>query len=97
MSISVRLAAAGLVIIAGFAPVCAQMLPPEPPAPMSPATTLPSYRSLPLPPPEAPAPMPLASTLPSMRGDNALGAEPPVIMPPASTLPSFRPPDPAGR
>jgi hypothetical protein len=97
MRVSVRLAAAGLTIIAGFAPVHAQMLPPEPPAPIPPATTLPSYRSLPLPPPEPPAPMPPATTLPSMRGDKSLGAEPPVIMPPASTLPSFRGPDPPGR
>jgi hypothetical protein len=88
--------AAWCLVIAGAlsaAPAEAQSLPPEPPAPMPPATTLPTYRSLPLPPPEAAAEIPAASTLPSMRGDR-LGAEAPAPLPPATTLPSFRGPNP---
>ena len=75
----------------GGAPAEAQSLPPEPPAAMPPATTLPTYRTLPLPRAEAPAEIPAASTLPSMRGER-LGAEAPAPMPSATTLPSFRGP-----
>jgi hypothetical protein len=73
MSVSVRLAAAGLAIIAGFAPVRAQMLPPEPPAPMPPATTLPSMRDDKSLGAEPPVIMPPASTLPSFRAPDPAG------------------------
>jgi hypothetical protein len=83
----------GVIAVLSAGPAVAQSLPPEPPAPMPSATTLPTYRNLPLPPPEAPAEIPAASTLPSMRGDR-LGAEAPAPLPPATTLPSFRAPAP---
>jgi len=84
------IAVAGLLALAGV-PAAAQPsfpLPPEPPAKIPSATTLPSYRSRSLG-PEAPAPASPSAQLPSMRGGN-LGPESALPRPPTSTLPSFR-------
>ncbi len=64
-------------------------LPPEPPAKMPPATTLPSYRSHPPLGAEAPPPVPPSAQLPTMRGRD-LGPESALPHPPATTLPTFR-------
>ena len=63
---------------------------PEPPSPIPPAATLPSFRSQPGLGPEAPAATPPASTLPTYRGQTGVGAEAHASMPPARALPRFR-------
>ena len=86
------IAAAGLIAFAGGSPSFAQTgfpLPPEPPAKIPPATTLPNYRSHPPLGAEAPPPMPSGTQLPSMRGGE-LGPESALPHPPTTTLPSFR-------
>ena len=84
------IAAAGLLVLAGAAAAAQPSfpLPPEPPAKIPSATTLPSYRSHSLG-PEAPAPASPSAQLPSMRGGN-LGPESALPRPPTTTLPSFR-------
>jgi hypothetical protein len=80
----------GTVFLGGPSSLLAQptQLPPEPPAPMPEATTLPSYRGRPALGAEAPAKIPPATTLPSARR-RTLGPEPPAPIPPAGTLPSY--------
>jgi hypothetical protein len=85
-------AAAGLLVLAAGSPGFAQSsfpLPPEPPAKMPSATTLPSFRSHPPLGPEAPPPTAPGTQLPSMRGGE-LGPESALPRPPTTNLPSFR-------
>jgi hypothetical protein len=86
------IAAAGLIALAGGSSGFAQTgfpLPPEPPAKIPSATTLPNYRSHPSLGAEAPPPVSPSTRLPSMRGGD-LGSESALPHPPTATLPSFR-------
>lgn len=86
------IAVAGLLALAGGGAGFAQTgfpLPPEPPAKIPSATTLPNYRSHPPLGAEPPAPVPSGTRLPSMRGRD-LGPESALPRPPTATLPSFR-------
>ena len=83
---------AGLIVLAGGPAAFAQAgfpLPPEPPAKIPSATTLPNYRSHSPLGAEAPPPAVPSTQLPTMRGGN-LGPESALPRPPTSTLPSFR-------
>jgi hypothetical protein len=84
-------ALAGLIALAG-GPALAQAgfpLPPEPPAKIPSATTLPSYRSHPSLGAEPPPPASPSTQLPSMR-DGDLGPESALPRPSTTTLPTFR-------
>jgi hypothetical protein len=86
------IAAVGLLALAGGSTGSAQSsfpLPPEPPAKIPSATTLPSFRSHPPLGPEAPPPTAPGTQLPSMRGGD-LGPESALPRPPTTSLPSFR-------
>lgn len=91
IEVAARLVAvtAGLVLAGGSAGVAQPgfPLPPEAPARMPSATTLPNYRSNPPLGPEAPLSAPPKAELPLIHGQ--LGPEVALPTPPAATLPSF--------